>query len=259
MNDLLERLLAKSSAVYALSIYLPVSRSLRKLRGVGRAARGIPDGTSHRGNLPAASWREAVASRPIYLAERHRAHGNVRSSELAVIAKAAACVVPGQEIIEIGTFDGRTALNLAVNSPATTRVFTLDLPAKTEMKFTPMKSERRFIDKPESGARFRGYDGRWRACRSRITQLHGDSARFDWSPHYGKAGLVFVDGSHAYDYAMHDSDEAFRLVAKGGMIIWHDYQVWNGVTRALDELELTRRLGLRGIRGTSLVFWRAAG
>ena len=43
----------------------------------------------------------------------------------------------------------------------------------------------------------------------------------------------------------------------GGMVIWHDYGVWPGVTRALEELEASRNLGLRHIRGTSLVFWRA--
>ncbi len=255
----MDRLVGKSSAVYALSIYLPVSRAMRKLRAVGRAARGLPDGTSHRGNLPGVSWRDAIPSHPTYLVAARRAHGNVRTSELAVLAKVSACVADGQEIIEIGTFDGRTTLNLAVNSPAATPVLTLDLPPNTETKFVPLKAERRFIDKPEPGVRFQNYDGHWRECRSKITQLHGDSARFDWSPHYGQAGLVFVDGSHAYEYAMHDSEEAFRLVAKGGMIIWHDYEVFNGVTRALDELEARRGLGLRRIVGTSLAFWRAAG
>ena len=90
----------------------------------------------------------------------------------------------------------------------------------------------------------------------RITQLMGDSAAFDWSAHVGRAGLVFVDGSHAHDYVIADSDTAFRLVAKKGMVIWHDYGVWEGVTRALDEIEASRHLGLRHVRGTSLVVWR---
>ena len=90
----------------------------------------------------------------------------------------------------------------------------------------------------------------------RIIQLYGDSAQFDWSPHLGRAGLVFVDGSHAYDYVIADSDTAFRLVAKKGMVIWHDYGVWDGVTRALEEIEASRYLGLRHVRGTSLVVWK---
>ena len=98
----------------------------------------------------------------------------------------------------------------------------------------------------------------WRSYARRITQLFGDSARFDWSHHYGRASLVFVDGSHAYDYARKDSETAFRLIRPGGLVIWHDYSVWPGVTRALEELERSRQLGLRRIRGTSLVVWRAS-
>ena len=70
---------------------------------------------------------------------------------------------------------------------------------------------------------------------------------------------MFVDGSHAYDYACKDSETAFRLVKSGGLVIWHDYGVWPGVTRALEELEAAKALGLRHIQGTSLVLWRAPG
>ena len=40
-------------------------------------------------------------------------------------------------------------------------------------------------------------------------------------------------------------------------MIWHDYGVWDGVTGALEEIEAGRKLGLRQVRGTSLVIWRA--
>ena len=68
---------------------------------------------------------------------------------------------------------------------------------------------------------------------------------------------MFVDGSHAYEYALADSDTAFRLVAPNGVVVWHDYGVWEGVTRALEEIEAARRLGLRHIGGTSLVVWKS--
>ena len=105
-------------------------------------------------------------------------------------------------------------------------------------------------------ARFRAAAAPWAAAAGRITQLHGDSATFDWSPYAGRAGLVFVDGSHAYDYVRKDSETALRLAAPGGLVLWHDYGRWEGVSRALDELEAQRRLGLRQIAGTSLVIWR---
>lgn len=256
MPHFIAKAAAKWNAFYALAIYPPVSGVARKLRPLGRALRGLDPELIPTGTLPAVSWRAVVADRPVRLVEMQKAHGNVRHDELAILAKCAASIAPGDEIIEIGTFDGRTTLNLAINAPDTARVYTLDLPAEDVPAFSTMKTERVFIDKPQSGARFMEYRGPWAECSPRITQLRGDSARFDWSAHYGKAGLVFVDGSHAADYARHDSEEAFRLVAPGGTIVWHDYGVWKGLTVVLDEIEAARRPGLKRIRGTSLVIWR---
>lgn len=68
--------------------------------------------------------------------------------------------------------------------------------------------------------------------------------------------MVFVDGSHAYDYVLSDTRAAMTIVDPGGLVVWHDYGIWEGVTNALDELEQRERFGLRNIRGTSLVIWK---
>jgi hypothetical protein len=47
-----------------------------------------------------------------------------------------------------------------------------------------------------------------------------------------------------------------EAIAPGGVIVWHDYGVWKGVTKGLEELEDQEGLGLKNIRGTSLVVWR---
>ncbi len=252
------KLRAKWNAFIAIYVYWPFSRLAQNLRRLTRRLRGLAGYREPQaGMLSDVSWRSVISAKKVYLVEPERVYGNLRFHELALLAHAAAAVAPGQEIIEIGTFDGRTTLNLALNSPRTTQVFTLDLPADSTPKFRSMKAERPFVDKPTPGQRFRSYKGPWRECTTKIVQLLGDSASYDWSAHYGKVGLVFVDGSHAYEYAIHDSEEAFRLATINATIIWHDYGVWNGVTRALDELKSARRLGLRRIRGTSLVYWRA--
>jgi hypothetical protein len=146
---------------------------------------------------------------------------------------------------------------LAINAPAGVSIATLDLPPDQPSALEIEASERRYVDKPTPGARLRRCGNAWRADAARIVQWSGDSATFDWSSHYGRAGLVFVDGSHAYDYARKDSETAMRLVRPKGVVLWHDYGVWPGVTQALEELETARHLGLVHIRGTSLVFWRA--
>jgi hypothetical protein len=71
--------------------------------------------------------------------------------ELAILAQASAQTEPGSEIIEIGTFDGRTTLNIAVNAPEHTPVVTLDLPDNHPTRYELEASERRLVEKPASG------------------------------------------------------------------------------------------------------------
>lgn len=248
-------LVARARGFCALSVYLPISLLARRLRDRSRARRGVRRDT-HATALPQAAWTDVLRRHPIRLVETGKRDGNVNLAELAILAQAAAAIPAGSIVVEIGTFDGRTTLNLALNA-APASVFTLDLPPDERAAFALAPGERQYVDKPQPGARFRDCDPVWRAAARRITQLLGDSATFDWTPYAGRAGLVFVDGSHAYEYVRKDSETALRLVAGGGIVLWHDYGRWEGVSRALDELEAQRTLGLRHVRGTSLVLWRA--
>jgi hypothetical protein len=177
--------------------------------------------------------------------------GNVTVLETLIlnrIARQRAC----RRLFEIGTFDGRTALNLAANAGDEGRVFTLDIPRQllSTTGLAPLRQERRYIDKDAPGARFRGTP-----IESRITQLLGDSATFDFSPYRGTMDYVFVDGSHAYDYVLHDSRTALELVGRGpGIILWHDYGEWPEVTAALNRLQETDSAfrGLQHIGQTTL-------
>ena len=245
---------ARLHGIYARAVYLPATILGQVYRRTGRRLRGVTRGQPT--SLPVADWRDLFAARPIALAHPQKNQGDVNLAELAVLATAAASVSAGSEIIEIGTFDGRTTLNLALNAPAHLSVFTLDLPPDTASKFALAPGERAFVEKPRSGRYFAEASAEWAAPAARITQMFGDSATFDWSPHAGKAGLVFVDGSHAYDYVLADTETALRVTAPQGTVIWHDYGVWEGVTRGLEDIEARRRLGLRHVRGTSLVVWK---
>jgi len=245
---------SRLNGIYARSLYLPLSSLAQDFRRFGRRMRGVSRGQTTK--LPVVPWQEVLARRAVSIVEPHKRSGDVNLAELGVLASAAAAVDTGDEIVEIGTFDGRTTLNFAVNAPAQLRIFTLDLPAAASPKFELAAGERAYVEKPRAGRHFAEPRPEFAGAASRITQAYGDSATFDWSPHMGRAGLVFVDGSHAYDYVIADSDTALRLVADKGMVIWHDYGVWEGVTRALEEIEASRHLGLRHVRGTSLVVWR---
>jgi predicted O-methyltransferase YrrM len=158
-----------------------------------------------------------------------------------------------RSIFEVGTFDGATTLQLALNSPSDAVIYTLDLPAtdvaRTRAPLLPQ--ELSYAMKPASGARFVGTP-----AQAKIRQLYGDSAAFSAEPYAGRMDLVIVDGSHARAYVRSDSALARALARPGGWIVWHDYGVWPDVAAELHEL--AAELPLARLESTTLVLGRTA-
>ena len=243
--------------IYARHIYLSGSDWSRRWRKSVHRIRGKQSRFLQQTSLPRVCWQKLFRARWSRVWEAKRANGNIRISELGILSAAAAECPPATNIFEIGTFDGRTTLNLTLNSAESCKVFTLDLPANTETKFALAKGEKHMVRKEESGARFHRHRATVPKAIARITQLFGDSAQFDFRPFHRTCSLVFVDGSHTYEYVHADTKTAIDLARPGAVILWHDYGIWEGVTRALEEVEAANGLGLRNIAGTSLVYWRA--
>jgi predicted O-methyltransferase YrrM len=188
------------------------------------------------------------ASTPVVLTEPIAQDGNVTLLELLVLTRVARERLP-KRIFEIGTFDGRTTLALASNASDDAVVETLDLPPNTPTQLALERADLSYVEKPRSGDRFRGTE-----VARKIKQLYGDSATFDFGSH--SADYVFVDGSHAYEYVLNDSERALALLRGGpGVILWHDYGEWRGVTAGLEHLAATdkRFANLAWIEGTTLV------
>ncbi len=205
--------------------------------------------------IPSVALKTLVPDAPVCrILEPDAANGNVTEWELLSIVQLVASRKP-KACFEIGTFDGRTALNIAANMAPDGHVFTLDLPPQ-EVERTALaiaRGDERFIKKSESGARFKHSD-----FSDRITQLWGDSAAFDYTSYEGRMDLVFVDGSHSYDYVKKDTETARKLLKpEGGMILWHDYgsKYWKDLTRAMNELyrDVPEFKPMRCVGGTVLV------
>ena len=203
--------------------------------------------------LPKVSIPEAIGDKtPILVLEPEASEGNVSLLELLVINTLVAQRAP-KFLFEIGTFDGRTSMNMAANAVKDAALYTLDLPKEDlgETAFSLHAADRQYVDKPQSGRRFAGT-----VHAERITQLYGDSAKFDFSPYYGKMEVIFIDGSHAYDYVKSDTAAALKLAADSALIIWHDYHpFWKEAVQALEELQSSGGVyaNLRNIAGTTLV------
>ncbi len=226
------------------------------MRTASRRMRGINRNSEQSTSLPKkAAWQLPGFFRPPKLAALHKKNGNVTISELGILAALASTCPNGSVLFEIGTFDGRTTLNLALNTAQDARIVTLDLPQGTEPEFELEIGEGHMVEKESSGDLFLSCNHLSTEDQSKINQEFGDSARFDFSPYHSLCSLFFVDGSHSYEYAKADSLQALRSVAPAGMVVWHDYGVWKGVTRALEELAAEMELDLFHIAGTSLVVW----
>jgi len=187
--------------------------------------------------------------RRVTLDEIDEQDGNVSTNELLIICEIVKKHKPDY-IFEIGTFDGRTTLNMALNAKEKARIFSLDLPRNMKPKHEFVQGEELFVNKKEPGQRFKK-----RKESKKIMQLHGDSTSFNFSPYKNMIDLIFIDGSHAYPTVLKDSLNAEKMLVKKGIAIWHDYGGWDGVTRALNKIYQETKFGknMRHIEGTSLV------
>ena len=149
-----------------------------------------------------------------------------------------------RSILEIGTFDGFTALNLAANIPREGKVHTVDLPKWTEKvssdnPYAPYVVGSKFEGEPEA---------------AKIEQLWADSTKADWQSFGGPFDMILIDGSHVYPDVKSDSANALRHLRPAGTVFWHDYGHYLGVSKALDELARDHSIAV--IKGTRLACFR---
>ncbi len=213
-----------------------------------------PRKKSNEAIIPKIELSEVIkGSTAVQIREPVAVHGNVSLLELVAIAELIKLYNPGK-LFEIGTFNGRTTLNMALNCSPEAIVYTLDLP-KDKVDSTKLSmdfADKVFVDKEVSGSRYLGTD-----CEQKIVSLYGDSATFNFCHFFNKIDFIFIDGSHSYEYVINDSKQALNLLKNGqGVVLWHDYGEWEGVTRALNELYLGSNEfeGLKHIKETSLVY-----
>jgi predicted O-methyltransferase YrrM len=135
-------------------------------------------------------------------------------------------------IFEFGTYNGRTTLNMAINTQPDSRIYTLDLPTPKETEFSTDKQDQTYQLGSQAGNFFSDSE-----YSNKIVQLWGDSAKFDETPYMNQVDLILIDASHTYEYVRNDTLKAMKMLRTGGIILWHDYTIWYpGVPRILHEL-----------------------
>jgi predicted O-methyltransferase YrrM len=145
--------------------------------------------------------------------------------------------IPARRALEIGTFDGNTSLNLAVNLPDDGSVITIDLPVSEVPEYAIGIAEpslRNVTERSIVGAQFRNHP-----AGKKIHQIFCDTGTLDFRSLGGSFDLAFIDGCHAYEYVVSDTRKVLEVMAPGGIVIWHDYAMMASVSRAVDEMQDT--------------------
>lgn len=224
-----------TKAIYPLSVWLGTV-ALLAAPPITRHRRRIISGafSSVRRKLPVISIDEIVGSVPdseeIRLAVLETRPHNMSLFEVFCLAAITRKLDPSI-VLEIGTYDGRSAMAIARNMTGT--IYTVNL-GPDYIDLHPNQAYRVDIQlsrKVPSGGRMLAPE------TERIVQLYSDSTKLEFS-RFGLVDLVVIDGGHDYDVVKSDTENALRVINRQrGAIIWHD-AVDYGVGRLLPTLGL---------------------
>jgi hypothetical protein len=139
-------------------------------------------------------------------------------------------------ILETGTYLGVSTVAMALNAPPDCRIYTVDLPDEASPEQVPG------LNATDQGhvraSRHRvGEAFLHSPLRERIQQIREDSMTFRAEKWLRNAEVVYIDGGHSLPCVTKDTENAFRVLAPGGTIIWDDYfHLYPDVVSFLDKL-----------------------
>jgi predicted O-methyltransferase YrrM len=167
--------------------------------------------------------------------------------------RAASCTRPGDQVVEIGSFQGRSTVVLAYGAPDAVPVVAIDPHAGNDRG--PQEFDGFVAEAEGDHERFNanleqaGVRHRVRHVRKFSNEAHTDVE--------GSIAVLYIDGAHRYAPALGDIRDWGARVAPGGTMLIHDSFSSIGVTLAiLRELLAGQRFRYIG-RSRSLTEFRA--
>ena len=178
----------------------------------------------------------------------HRVGSTTYYAALASVVRA----VDPTTVLEFGTYLGMGTLTIALNARPECRIVTVDLPDDAEVgeEHALNRADLTLIDvrRERVGEAFLGS-----RVADRITQVRTDSLTWRADTAVSSVDLVLVDGGHSAPVVRADTENAFRVLAENGTVLWDDYfHLYPDVVGYLDGLAAGGRV-MRTIRGTNVV------
>jgi hypothetical protein len=161
---------------------------------------------------------------------------SVYPHELMMLVRVIDCYQP-MRVVEFGTAEGRTTLNIALHLPPGGEVITLDFP-------------------PIPGKNEVGYFYWEQPQKAKIKQIFSGVGTWDSASYRASADMVFCDACDQPAGLAEETLQAFTVVKPGGIIFRHDYGSAKGPTLFWNEL--SKELPVRHLEGTTLLCLRVS-
>ncbi len=147
-----------------------------------------------------------------------------------------------KSVVEIGVNEGHVAEAVLASCPSVEYYLGIDIPNTLDwVADTPDEHEipeGESIDYERSSKRIRGH----LALRNTRFTLLLSPGGFEALPYYMlPTGIdaVLIDGAHTYKPVKWDTAWALSAVRTGGLIVWHDIELWPGVKSVVEEFPKT--------------------
>ena len=170
--------------------------------------------------------------------------GHVSIIELLILSAFASKLNEKQNFLEIGTFDGTTSYNCALNAN-NSKIFTIDLPLDHCLE---EKQKNEYLEYDKDLILSNSRQANSLKELGNVIQLFEDSTKFDFSTI--NFSLVFIDGAHDYLTVKSDTENVLKRITKPGIVFWHDYDVTNDVGKYL--IEISKEFDIKWIKNTRL-------
>jgi hypothetical protein len=153
--------------------------------------------------------------------------GNTTYLEMiCILGLVAKWIDDGKNFLEIGTFDGNMARNIASNIGENSKVITIDLPEASDANNVLMFDNELILSERRKNKKHLDL--------TNIEQVYGDSTKLDFSA-FDFHG-AFIDGGHDLETVRSDTINVLNNIKTPGFIVWHDYEMESDIDDLISSL-----------------------
>lgn len=162
---------------------------------------------------------------------------------------------PPGDLVELGTYLGKSAVVIGDFIRPRERFVALDLFGRTDLLDAGQGSNRREVEKSYSSLTRPAFESNYLAHHPALpTIVEGPSSVIMEHVDDGAARFVHIDASHLYEHVRLDAEHARRMLQPGGLVIFDDYRSEHtpGVSAAVWEAVFTDGLIPVALTGSKL-------